>query len=68
MSEFRKYLLALLSAATLFSASGCTKKKPEPTPTPTIKPSSSKGGCNAFTGIFALAVLALIPSVRRKRH
>jgi len=37
MSEFRKYLLALLSAATLFSASGCTKKKPEPTPTPTAE-------------------------------
>ena len=43
---------------------------PDPAPTPIIvnRAGSSGGGCNAFTGIFALSVLALIPSVRRKRH
>jgi hypothetical protein len=42
MKEFRKYLLAVLSAAALFSTSGCRKKTPVPSPVPTVEPAPAE--------------------------
>lgn len=42
MKEFRKYLLALVSAAALLSSTGCRKKEPEPVPVPAVEPAATE--------------------------